>query len=40
MEGVRTWLSFKAADFFGTGKQKHNPQYDMCLTSGGDYVDK
>jgi polysaccharide deacetylase 2 family uncharacterized protein YibQ len=25
MEGVKTWLSSQAADFFDTGTQKHIP---------------
>jgi hypothetical protein len=31
MEGVKTWLSSQAADFFDTGIQKLIPQYDKCL---------
>jgi hypothetical protein len=33
MEGVKTWLSSMAADFFDTGIR-----YDECLNSGGDYL--
>jgi hypothetical protein len=40
MEGVKTWLSSMAADFFDTGIQKLIPRYDKCLNSGGDYVEK
>jgi hypothetical protein len=40
MEGVETWLSSQAADFFDTGIQKRIPRYDKCLNSGGDYVEK
>jgi histone-lysine N-methyltransferase SETMAR len=40
MEGVKTWLSSKTADFFDTGIQKLIPQYDKCLNSGTDYVEK
>jgi hypothetical protein len=40
MEGVKTWLSTMAADFFDTGIQKLIPRYDKCLNSGGDYVEK
>jgi hypothetical protein len=39
-EGVKTWLSLMAADFFDTGVQKLIPQYDKCLNSGGDYAEK
>jgi hypothetical protein len=40
MEGVQTWLSSQASDFFGTGMRKliHHPH--NCLNSGGDYVEK
>jgi hypothetical protein len=40
MEGVKTWLSSMMADFFDTGIQKLIPQYEKCLNSGGDYVEK
>jgi hypothetical protein len=40
MEGVKTWLSSQAADFFDTGAQKLIPQYDNCLNSCSDYVEK
>jgi hypothetical protein len=36
MEGVKTWLSLQAADFFDTDIQKLVPRYDMCLNSGND----
>jgi hypothetical protein len=39
MEGVKTWLSSQAADFFDTGIQKLIPRYKF-LTSGGDYLEK
>jgi hypothetical protein len=39
MEGVKTWLSSQAADFFDTGIQKLIPRY-KCLNSDGDYVEK
>jgi hypothetical protein len=35
MEGVKTWLSSQAADFFDTGIQKLIPQYDKYLNSIG-----
>jgi hypothetical protein len=34
MEGVKTWLSSQAADFFDTGIQKLAPRYDKSLSSG------
>jgi hypothetical protein len=40
MESVKTWLSSQAADFFDTGIQKLIRQYDKCLNSSGDYVEK
>jgi transposase len=40
MEGVKTWSSSPAEDFFDTGIQKLIPQYDKCLSSGSDYVEK
>jgi hypothetical protein len=40
MEGVKTWLSSMAADFFDTGIQKRIPRYDKCFNSGNDYVEK
>jgi hypothetical protein len=39
MEGVKTWLSSQAADFFDTGIQKFISRY-KCLYSGGNYVAK
>jgi histone-lysine N-methyltransferase SETMAR len=39
MEGVKTWQSSQAEDFFPTGIQKLIPQY-KCLNSGGDYMEK
>jgi hypothetical protein len=35
MEGVKTWLSSQAADFFDTGIQKLIPRY-KCLNSDVD----
>jgi histone-lysine N-methyltransferase SETMAR len=40
VEGVKTWLNSRAADFFDTGIQKLIPQYEKCLNSGSDYVEK
>jgi hypothetical protein len=40
MEGVKTWLSSQAADFFDTGTQKLTSQQNKWLSSGGDYVEK
>jgi hypothetical protein len=40
MEGVKTWLSSQAADFFVTGINKLISRYDKCLNSGGDRVAK
>jgi histone-lysine N-methyltransferase SETMAR len=40
MEGVKTWLSSQAADFFDTGIQKLIPRYDKRLSSGNDHVEK
>jgi hypothetical protein len=39
MEGVKTWLSSQAADFFDRGIEKLIPRY-KCLNFGGDYVEK
>jgi hypothetical protein len=39
-EGVKTWLSPQAADFFDKGMQKIILRYNKCLKSGDDYVDK
>jgi histone-lysine N-methyltransferase SETMAR len=39
MEGVKTWLSSMATDFFDTGIKKRIPRY-KCLNSGGDYIEK
>jgi transposase len=36
-EGVKTWLSSQAADFFDTGIQKLIPQYKY-LNSASDYI--
>jgi hypothetical protein len=38
MEGVKTWLTSQAADFFDTDTQKLIPRYDKYLSSGGDYI--
>jgi hypothetical protein len=40
MEGVEVWLSLQAVDFFDTGIQKLVPQYDNCLNSSSDCVEK
>jgi hypothetical protein len=40
MEGVKTWLSSQAADFFDTGIRKLIPQYHKCFSSVDDYVEK
>jgi hypothetical protein len=40
MEGVKTWLSSQAADFFDTGTQKLNPRYGKYFNSGSDYFEK
>jgi hypothetical protein len=40
MEGVKMWLSSQAADFFDTDIQKLIPQYDKCLDSCSDYIEK
>jgi hypothetical protein len=39
MEGVETWPSSMAADFFDTGVQKLILRYDKCLNSGDTYVE-
>jgi hypothetical protein len=39
MEGLKLWLSSRAADFFDTGIQKLIPGYVKCLNSGGDYIE-
>jgi hypothetical protein len=36
MEGVKTWLSSQAGDFFDTGIQKLIPRYDKYLSTCGD----
>jgi histone-lysine N-methyltransferase SETMAR len=40
MEGIKTWLSSQAADFFDTDTKKLIPRYERCLSSGGDYTEK
>jgi hypothetical protein len=40
MEGVKTWLSSQAADFFDTVIQNHIPRCDKCLNSDGDLIEK
>jgi hypothetical protein len=40
MEGVKTWLNSKAADFFDTNIQKLIPRYDKCLNSGDGFIEK
>jgi hypothetical protein len=39
MEGVKTWLSPHAVDFFDRGIQKLIPRYNKCLNSGRDYIE-
>jgi hypothetical protein len=39
MEGVKSWLSSQATDFFDTGIQKLIPRY-KCLSYGGDSIEK
>jgi hypothetical protein len=39
-EGVKTWLSPQAADFFDTEIQNLIPRYYKFLNSGGDYIEK
>jgi hypothetical protein len=39
-EGVQTWLSSQAADFFDTGIQKLIPRYDKCLSFSTDNLQK
>jgi hypothetical protein len=40
MEGVNTWLSSQAADFFDISKPKLISRYDKCLNSSSNYVEK
>jgi hypothetical protein len=40
MEGVKTWLSSQAGDFFDIGIQKLIHQYDRCFNSSSDDVGK
>jgi hypothetical protein len=40
MEGVKTWLSSQAAEFFDTGIQKLIPPYNECLNSSCDCIEK
>jgi hypothetical protein len=40
MEGVKSWVSSQAVDFFGTDVQKLIPRYDESLNSGGGRVEK
>jgi hypothetical protein len=40
MVGVKMWMISQVADFFDTGIQNLIHQYDKCLISGGDYVEK
>jgi hypothetical protein len=40
MEDIKTWLSSQAADFFDRGIQELIPQYNKCLSSRGDYIEK
>jgi hypothetical protein len=39
MEGVKTWLSSQAADFFDTGIKTYSP-VTTSASIGGDYVEK
>jgi hypothetical protein len=39
IEGVKTWLSSQALNFFDTGIQKLILQ-SKCLNSGTDYIEK
>lgn len=38
--GAKTWLSLQVADLFGTSIQELTSQYDKCLSSDCDYVEK
>jgi hypothetical protein len=40
MEGLKTWLSSQAANYFNTGIQKLIPQCDKCLNSSSGYIEK
>jgi histone-lysine N-methyltransferase SETMAR len=40
MADVKTGLSSQASNFFHTSIQKLTAQYDKCLNSSGDYVEK
>jgi hypothetical protein len=40
VEGVKTWLSPQATNFFDKGVHKFIPWCDKCLNSGSDYVEK
>jgi histone-lysine N-methyltransferase SETMAR len=40
MDGAKTWLRSQAAAFSDRGAQKLILQYDRCLNSGSDYVEK
>jgi hypothetical protein len=40
MEGVKTWLSSQATDFFDTGIQTLFPDTTIASIPGGDYVEK
>ena len=37
---VTQWFQSQAADLYDTGIQKFVPQYDKCLNSEGEYVEK
>ena len=37
---VTQWLQSRVADFYNTGLQKSVPQYDKCLNSEGENVEK
>jgi hypothetical protein len=40
IEGVETWLSSQATEFFDKSIQKHIPRHDKCLNFGNDIIEK
>jgi hypothetical protein len=40
LDGVKTWLSSQAADFFDAAVQKLIPRYKKHFNSGSEYVEK
>jgi hypothetical protein len=40
IEGVKTWQSSQATEFFDTSIQKHILRYDKYLNSGNDIIEK